>query len=205
MVPLTYTGDPVLYYINGVLQTAPAATAGPPLVISGINIPAGSGAVLIYRAYVNGFAPLGTGETITNTATLAGGGISGSITATETVTYNPASNLTITKAVNPQTVVENGQLTYTFTITNLGAEAVTSGAGTVITDTFLPVLSGLTASLNGTPWPQAGNYTYNATTGLFATVAGQITVPAATYAQDPVTGAWSVTPGTTVLTVTGTV
>ena len=31
------------------------------------------------------------------------------------------------------------------------------------------------------------------------------TVPAATYVQDPVTGQWNITPGATVLTVTGTV
>ena len=43
------------------------------------------------------------------------------------------------------------------------------------------------------------------TTGEFATVAGQITVPAATYVQDPLTGLWSVQPGVAVLTVTGTV
>ena len=49
------------------------------------------------------------------------------------------------------------------------------------------------------------DYTYNADTGDFATVAGAITVPAATYTQDPTTGAYSVTPGSAILTVTGTV
>ena len=48
-------------------------------------------------------------------------------------------------------------------------------------------------------------YNYNEATGQFNTVPGQITVPAATYTQDPVTGVWSVMPGTVVLTVTGTV
>ena len=49
------------------------------------------------------------------------------------------------------------------------------------------------------------NYTYNEATGLFATLAGQITVPAATYTQDPTPGAYSVTPGISTLVVTGTI
>ena len=48
-------------------------------------------------------------------------------------------------------------------------------------------------------------YTYNETTGRFATLPGRITVPAATFAQDTETGAWVVTPGVTQLVVTGTV
>ena len=48
-------------------------------------------------------------------------------------------------------------------------------------------------------------YAYDDVTGLFQTVAGVITVPAATYTQDPITGQWNITPGVTVLTVTGTV
>lgn len=49
------------------------------------------------------------------------------------------------------------------------------------------------------------NYTYSEVTGEFATIPSQITVPAATYTQDPVTGEWIVEPGVGVLTVTGTV
>ena len=36
-------------------------------------------------------------------------------------------------------------------------------------------------------WTAPTNYTYDKTTGAFASVAGQITVPAATYTRDPVT------------------
>ena len=46
---------------------------------------------------------------------------------------------------------------------------------------------------------------YNQTTGVFTTLGGTITVPAATYTQDPVTGEVTVTPGVSVLTITGTV
>ena len=39
-------------------------------------------------------------------------------------------------------------------------------------------------------------YTYDAATGVFATAAGVVTVPAATFTQDAATGAYSTTPGT---------
>ena len=48
-------------------------------------------------------------------------------------------------------------------------------------------------------------YNYNEATGLFTTVPGQILVPAATYVQDPVTGAYTATPGIATLVVTGTI
>jgi hypothetical protein len=66
-------------------------------------------------------------------------------------------------------------------------------------------LSGITVSLNGITLTEGAQYTYNEATGLLATVPGQITVPAATYEQDITTGVWSITPGVTVLTVSGRV
>ena len=42
-------------------------------------------------------------------------------------------------------------------------------------------------------------------TGLFTGTAGGITVPAATYTQDPVTGAWGINPGVSTLVISGTV
>ena len=57
----------------------------------------------------------------------------------------------------------------------------------------------------GTTWSEGVQYSYNETTGQFSTVPGEITVPAATFTQDAVTGVWSITPGTVALTVTGTI
>ena len=45
----------------------------------------------------------------------------------------------------------------------------------------------------------------NETTGVFTTILGEVTVPAATYTQDPVTGAWITSPGVSTLIVTGTI
>ena len=40
--PLAYVAGTMRYYVNGVLQTTPTVEAGPPLVISGLTVPAGA-------------------------------------------------------------------------------------------------------------------------------------------------------------------
>lgn len=204
LVPLGYVNDTIRYYTNGNLQAAPAVTAGPPLTVTGISVPAGGNATIIYEAALNEFAPLGTEAGVTNTVTVNGTGIT-PITADETVNADPSPRLTITKSVSPVPVTENGILTYTFTIQNYGSQPATADTGVVISDTFNPVLSNLTASFNNSAWTETTDYTYSDTTGLFESVVGAITVPAATYTQDATTGAWIVNPGVSTLVVTGTV
>lgn len=204
--PLTFTDGSVLYYVNGVLQAAPTVAAGPPLTISGISVPAGGNALLVYRATVNDYAAPGAGGSIVNMVTVNGDGLTEPISASETVTADTSALLSITKALNPTVVAENGQIAYTFTIRNTGAEAVDAAAALVVSDTFDPALkTPISVTLNGDAWPETGNYSYNAATGVFATTAGRITVPAAIYTQDAATGLWTITPGTAVLTVTGTI
>lgn len=173
--------------------------------MTGINIPAGGNATLIYQATVNQYAPLDTNGTITNTATISGTGITNDILVSETISTENTALLTISKSLSPTTVTENGQITYTFIIQNLGNTAAASSDNVTITDTFNPILNPITVSFNGNTWNTGTNYTYSDVTGAFATIPGQITVPAATYTQDPTTGAWTVHPGVSTLTVTGTI
>ena len=202
--PLTYQGGTVLYFVNGVLQAAPAVTPGAPLVFSGITVPAGGDAVIVYQAQVNAFAPPLSGSTITNTVTITGGGLTAPVTATETVTVAVGPAISITKTITPAQVADNGRVTYTFLIQNSGNEALVATDDAVITDTFDPILTDLVVTLNGAPLALGTGYTYDETTGQFATVPGVITVPAATYTQDP-TGAYTAAPGLTTLIVTGTI
>lgn len=204
LVPLNYVNGSAQYYLNGVLQPAPVVTAGPPLVISGLTIPANGVATIIYVADANQYAPLDLEGVITNTAVVSGGGIT-PITVTETVTAERGAKLTISKSICPTTVTENGRLTYTFVIQNVGNEPAVATDDVTVTDTFNPILSGLTVTYNDVAWTENINYVYSETTGEFATNAGQITVPAAEYTQDPVTGEWIIEPGVSVITVTGTV
>lgn len=203
--PLTYVAGSLAYYANGVLQSGATAVAGPPLVITGINVPAGGNAIVIYEARVNEFAPLASGSTITNNATVSGAGLSTPIEVSDTITIADAAQLSITKGLTPATVAENGQLTYTFTIQNTGNIPAVATDNVTVTDLFNPILENITVALNGTVLTEGPQYAYDEVTGLFQTVAGIITVPAATYTQDPVTGQWNIVPGVTVLTVTGTV
>ncbi len=205
LYPLTYVTGSMQYYVNGVLQGPPTVTAGPPLHITGINVPAGGNATLIYEVEANQFAPLGTDDTITNEAEISGGGLTDPLIITETIETENIPVLTISKNMCPSAVPENGQLAYTFVILNSGNTAAVAGDNVTVTDTFDPVLSGLSVTFNGAPWSEPANYTYNTVTGLFATVAGQITVPEATYTQDPSTGAWITNPGASVLAITGTI
>ena len=203
--PLTYVADSAQVFVNGAPQAAPSVTAGPPLVISGITVPAGGDTVIVYQAVVNNLASPASGSTIDNTVSITGGGLVSPVTATETVPADAAPVLTITKSLSPSQVVDNQQITYTFLIQNTGNTPVVATDNAAITDTFDPILSDLTVTFDGTVWTQGVQYNYTPATGVFATVPGQITVPAATYTQDPVTGQYTITPGSVTLTVTGTV
>lgn len=202
--PLVYTAGSVRYYQDGVLQTAPAVTAGPPLTITGISVPAGGSTVIAYEAESTAFAPLGAEDSVVNTVTVTGGGLPDAVTATETVAPVAGPVLTISKALSPTEVAANGQVTYTFVIQNSGNTVASAADSLVVTDVFSPILRDLTVTLDGTALTAPTQYTYDAATGRFATVAGVITVPAASFTQDTATGAYTVTPGTATLTVTGT-
>lgn len=204
VTPLTYVAGSAKYYVNGILQTTPTVTAGPPLTMTGLNVPAGGNVLLVYDTTTNLYAPPATESAITNTVIVSGGGIT-SITAQETVNASSGPLLTITKSVSPVPVAENGTLTYTFLIQNDGNVPADVASAVVITDTFDPILSGLTATFNNTPMALTEDYTYDETTGIFATVAGKITVPAATFTQDMATGEWMTTPGVSTLMISGTV
>lgn len=203
LVPLDYIPGSVRYYVNGVLQADPTAQAGPPLVISGLAIPANGNVTILYAARVNEFAPLGEDASITNTARITGPGVSTPVTATAVINQQDGLSLALSKSICPATVVEGEPVTYTITIQNNGTTAAVATDNIIISDVFDPILGITSVTFNGTPWFSPQNYTYNSSTGLFTTVAGQITVPAATYTQDPTTGVWSLVPGSSILSITG--
>ena len=113
--------------------------------------------------------------------------------------------LSISKSITPTQVVDNDRVTYTFVIQNSGNQAVVATDDATITDIFDPILTALAVTFDGIVWTQGLQYNYNEATGLFTTVPGQILVPAATYSQDPVTGAYIASPGIATLIVTGTI
>ena len=203
--PLTYEAGSVQLFVNGVLVTAPTVTSVQPLVFDGIDSPAGANAMLIYSVKANETAPVNVGGEINNTVTVSGGGLTTPIEATETVTVRSEPILTISKAINPTTVVDNSIITYTLTVRNLGNTDAVATDNLVISDTFDPILSDITVLIGGNLATEGTDYTYNETTGEFATVGGVVTVPAGTFTQNPITGEWTVTPGETVVEIRGRV
>ena len=189
LYPLSYVENSLRFFVNGTEQP----------------LPAGGNGLLLYEAAVTEFAPLGTEGTITNTVTASGAGLTAPVTASATVTAANEPELTIAKSLTPETVGADRQITYTFTIENEGNAATATGDDLVVTDTFAPALANIAVTLNGAPLPQPGNYTYDEATGVFATVPGALSVPAAAFTQDPVTGVWTAEPGEAVLAVTGTI
>ena len=111
VTPLTYVDGSVRYYVGGVLQPAPAVVAGPPLQVSGLSVPAGGNALLLYEAQVNGYAPPVVGGTVDNTVTVSGNGIT-PVTATETVSALSEAQLAVSKCINPAVVTDNSRVTY---------------------------------------------------------------------------------------------
>ena len=203
--PLTYEAGTATLFVGGVPQAAPTVDPGPPLVFSGITVPAGGDAVLVYQAVANDFASPLEGGSIVNTVTATAAGITTEATASETVPVETAPQLTVSKSITPAQVVDNEQVTYTFIIENTGNRAVLATDNAAVSDTFDPILTGLTVTFEGTVWTEGTQYNYDPATGVLTTVPGQILVPAATYTQDPVTGAYTVSPGIATLTVTGTI
>ncbi len=199
--PLDYNDGSLRFFVDGALQPTPTVTSGPPLTVTGIDIPAGANGILIYEATTNNFAPLAEGSSIVNTATITGGGINDPISVSATVDAETTTSLTIAKAICPDTVTDNGLLTYTFIIQNSGNAPATAEAGIVITDVFNPILNNISVTLNSLPFT---SYAYNEATGEFATAEGAVTVPAATYTQSA-TGEIITTPGVAVLRISGTV
>ena len=203
VIPLTYVGDSAKVYVNGVLASPITVAGTAPLVITGINVPAGGNVLVVYETMTNRFAPPTVGGTINNTASFSSPAITEPVTANAVVTASTAPILSISKALSPTAVSENGQITYTFIIQNRGNTATGAADDVVITDVFRPVLSSISVAVNGVQAPQTA-YQYDTAGGLFKTTAGAITIPAATYTvqQD---GSYTVDPGVTTVTVTGTI
>ncbi|MBR3037487.1 MAG: DUF11 domain-containing protein [Clostridia bacterium] len=198
VVPLTYTG-PAALYIDGVFSE----TLSPEIDETGATftipeLPAGSNALIVYQAAVNGYAPLTEGGEITNTASIQNGA-GDPLTASATVPVDAYADVSIEKEMSPNPIEAGGRLVVTFTIENRGNVEATD---LVLTDAFPVALSDVAVTVNGA---SVTDFTFEDNTlTLPASEATTLTVPAATF-ETAASGAVTIVPGTLTVTVTGTI
>jgi len=202
--PLEFVEGSVAYYTNGALQADPSVTSTVPLVIEGISVPAGGSALLIYQSRITEFAGLGADDYVINTATVRGGGLAETVSDSETINARNEPMLSIIKGLTPTTIGENGTITYTFEIQNVGNRATLVEDNVTVTDVFDPILNITSVTLDGVVLTEGVEYTYDEATGSFSTTPGFVNVPAATFVQNP-DGSYTVTPGSVTLEVNGTI
>ena len=161
--PLTYVDGSILYFVNGVIQSAPVVTA--PLSITGFSVPANGNVTIMYETVANGYAPVGPDASITNTVSLSSEQKAYIATATETVELVQDAELSIMKSLSPENVEENGTLTYTFRIENRGTKPIELSDDVTVRDIFTPVLNNMSVTFNQAEWIEGINYTYDELTG----------------------------------------
>ena len=204
LTPLEYVAPAVLL-INGqdvsAELTVDSSTPGS-LIFTLPAIPAGATANIIYKAQVNDFAPLSLDSTIVNTSTLESESGCADATASTTVLVENVANISIIKQMCPNPVICGDTITYTIRIYNYGN---TPAENVVLTDTFNPAPTNITVYRDGVLLPSSEyNYTGGTLTVPVAT-AQPVTVPPATFTQDPVTGIITVTPSIVEYIITGTI
>lgn len=205
LYPLDYVDGSIKYFVGGTLMPSPTVEAGAPLVISGINVPAGSNALIVYEARPNEFAPLASGSVITNTVTAGTAEICSELSATASVPVREEALPFITKFASDTSIACGSEISYTFVLQNLGNAPVVATDDLTVEDLFNPILNISSVTLDGATLSEGTDYSYEGTTGEFRTLPGVITIPAASYTQDAQTGVITATPGVAILTVTGTV
>ena len=203
VTPLTYAG-PAKLYIDGVY----VRDLTPTVEADSVSFPIGSvsptaTATILYRATPNEYAPMTDGAAITNTASFTPAAAVASVEASFTLPADAYADVTIDKAMTPNPISDGAALVNTFTITNTGNLEATD---LVLTDTFQTPLENVVVAINGATVPETDyTFTGNTLTLPAAGAATTLSVPAATFTQDETTGAVSITPGVTVVTVTGTI
>ena len=195
--PLTYTGPAVLYLDGELTETLSPVADETGVTFTIPNLPANAAALIVYSAQVNGFAPLETGSTITNTASIALA--DGALTASATVPVESYANVTIEKEMSPNPIEAGGTLTVTFTIENFGNVPATD---VVLTDAFPVPLDGVAVTVN---CASVSDFTFeNNLLTLPVGTQTSLTVPAAIFTTDA-SGAVTTAPGVLTVVLTGTI
>lgn len=206
VVPLSYVTGTAYYLLDGLYQNTIAPATTDPLAFNVGNLASGSTVTICFKATLTQYAPLAVGSTIRNTTTFTATGIAEPVTDTHTITVGEYADVTIFKAMTPNPVMDNGTITYTFTLTNSG----NSDAENIeLDDKFTPIPSLTSARVGTFAVDLATDVIFDAATGDFSLRShdsgAPIVLPAASIAQSPTTGVVTVTPSTIAITIIATI
>ena len=199
--PLTYIGPSFLYLGGTLFSNIEPKVLQDKITFIVPTIPAKSNALIIYKTYVNEFAPLVTGSIITSTATLSSKILTHSLNASVSITVKDQADVRIIKNMSPNPVLPGEKITYSFSLYNYGN---TEAKNVVLNDTFIPSPEVISVYLKSS----------EILTDDFSYINGTITIPSydskldisvppATFEQDSVTGTISPTPGIVSIIVKG--
>lgn len=199
--PLSYVG-PSLLYIGGTFSSniEPRISNGK-LIFEIQSIPARSNALIFYKTITNNFSPLTSGSQITTTATISSENTSNILTASTSITVKDEADIRIIKNMNPNPILSGEKITYNFSLYNYGN---TEATNVTLNDTFAPAPNAVNVYLNSQELsPSDFSYANGTLTIPSYNSDTSISIPAANFIQDTITGLISIEPGITSIMVTG--
>lgn len=201
--PLRYVTGSAFYLIDGELLGTANVTATNPLTFTHASLASGETLTIIYKATLTQYAGLTAGSTIKNVSTFTADGITEAVTSTDTITVDTYADVSITKSMSPNPVMDNGTIIYTFNLRNNGNTNATS---IELSDTFALAPTINTVTVGTANATITTDYTYAAGVfHLFARNNGADTIdlPAATITQ-AANGVVTVAPSELTITVRAT-
>lgn len=199
--PLTYIGPSILY-IGGVFSAniEPKISSGK-ILFEISNIPARSNALIIYKTVANNFAQLVSGSKIISTVSISSDEISKTITDSSTLNIKDEADIRIIKNMNPNPILTGEKITYNFSLYNYGN---TEATNVTLNDTFSPAPNTVNVYLNSQELTTSDFSYANSTLTIPSYNSNiSISIPAANFIQDNITGLISIEPGITSIMVTG--
>lgn len=199
--PLTYIGPSLLYIAGKFSSNLTPTTLQNKIEFKIESIPAKSTALIIYKTTTNEFSPLALDSEITNTVTVTSENLSNIKEASSTVKVKNSADIKIIKNMSPNPVLAGEKITYSFSLYNYGN---TEATNVVLTDTLSPFPSNISVKLDSNDL-QTTHFSYidGNLTIPSANSDLSISIPAAKFIQNNITGLISVKPGITTITVSG--
>lgn len=199
--PLSYIGPSALYIGGTFHSNIEPKVYTDKIVFTIPSIPERSNALLIYKTSTNQFSPLASGSSITNVISVSARNLGTPLTYSSTVTVKDEADIRIIKNMCPNPVSAGDTITYSFSLYNYGN---TEATNVTLNDTFSPAPTGISVNLNSQELT-SNDYSYlsgtlkvpNYSSGL------TISIPAANFIQDSITGLISIEPGITSITAAG--